>query len=131
MKVLKAYPPNYPQMTRHFPQIKGKPGILFAYGDTIYNPSNVPLQPWIIAHEEVHGLRQVSDTLAWWDKYLVDAKFRYDEELLAHREEYRVFVERMGDPQGYYLDLVAKRLSSQLYGSIVSYDEAKRKIQET
>lgn len=134
MKIIKAYPPNWTELTKHFP-IKGKQGILYAWGDTLYNPNGVPVTPWIMAHEEVHGWRQNHGWTAvdkWWERYVNDNAFRFTEELDAHKEEWRQFAwaHEIERTRLSYLDLISKRLSSPLYGSLVSYDEAKRLIVE-
>ncbi len=139
MKVIKAFPPNWIEIAKVFP-VKGVPGILYAYGDRIYNPSGVKITPWIMAHESIHGEQQkdMSSYLSyanqvenWWEKYLLDPGFRLAQELPAHRAEwleYKHVMHVMGDVSNGYLDLIAKRLSSPLYGNLLSYDEAKERI---
>lgn len=130
MKVIKAYPPNFAELAKHFP-IKGRPGILYAFGDTLYNPSGVKVTPWIMAHEEVHGKRQWEFGLpAWWATYITHPEWRLKEELLAHQAEMRMF---QAHNSGFgvwvhYLNNIATRLSSPLYGSLLSFEEAKRRI---
>lgn len=118
MRVIKAYPPNYPAIRRAFPHIRGQ-SIIFAYGDRIFYPAGGKLEPWLLAHEGVHGRRQGNDPAGWWDRYLSDPAFRLDEEILAHREEYR---------SGGDLDFMARRLSSPLYGSGLSMERARELI---
>lgn len=133
MKIIKAYPPNFSLLSKHFP-IKGKPGILYAWGDVLYNPSGVKVTPWVMAHEEVHGMRQLPMGLDnWWKWYIGDSPFRLAEELLAHRAEWQSFkTEHVFDPGVFrilnYLNTISTRLSSPLYGSLLSFEEAKRRI---
>jgi hypothetical protein len=87
MKVEVAYPPIFGRIKEVFPGA-AKPGVIFAWGDTIFNPSGQLLSRPIFKHEEVHGKRQRGDPLAWWDRYLFDQEFRYEEELYAHAAEY-------------------------------------------
>lgn len=132
MKVIKAFPPNFVQLSKHFP-IKGKPGILYAYGDVLYNPSGVKVTPWIMAHEEVHGMRQQDEGMSlgeWWDSYINYDDFRLKEELLAHRAEWQTYKSVHDWSSGYYLDTISTRLSSPLYGSLLSFEEAKRRISD-
>lgn len=137
MRVIKAYPPNFSTLAKAFP-IKGRPGILYAYGDTLYNPSGVKVTPWIMAHEEVHGMRQEDEGMSldrWWDEYINYPDFRLKEELLAHQAEWKSFkAEHVYDPGVFrvlgYLDTISTRLSSPLYGSLLSFEEAKRKISD-
>lgn len=135
MKVIRAFPPNFSAIAKVFP-IKGKPGILYAWGDTIYNPSDVKVTPWIRDHEEVHGKRQMSigflysGTERWWTNYLVSPQFRLEEELLAHQAEYRSYVEHNSGGYGSYLDTVAHRLSSALYGNLITFHGARELIED-
>lgn len=83
-------PPNFERIHAAFPEAD-KHGVLFAYGEAIYNPSGVILTPWLRAHEYRHCARQwQADPEAWWEKYCTDDEFRYGEELIAHVEEYIV-----------------------------------------
>lgn len=132
MKVLKAFPPNFAEIAAAFP-VKGVPGIIYAYGDRIYNPSGVKIEPWIQAHEEVHGAQQSSTPLyitspaAWWDRYIASPPFRYSQELEAHRAEWKEYLRVVGFTTAgreKYLDRIATRLSSPLYGSLLTKDAA-------
>lgn len=127
MKIVKALPPNFQAIKAVFPMAI-KPTVIFAYGDIIYNPSGKAIPPEIIAHEEVHGKRQLEMGVElWWERYLTDKQFRYDEELLAHREEYKqhckLYTSRAHRRSG--LILIARRLCSPLYGSVVNMEKAK------
>jgi len=128
-KIIKAYPPNFNELAKVFP-IKGKPGIVFAYGDYIYNPSGQRLSPEIVAHEETHCARQKdAETHLWWHAYCTWPDFRLNEEVIAHRAEWDrwrdIWPSRMDEKE---LDRLASRLSSPLYGSLISYECAKQKI---
>ena len=130
MKILIENPPNIDDIDKVL-HVKDKPGVLFTYGDSIYNPFNVDLPPWIISHEEVHCERQmVHGPEYWWDKYLKDIGFRYEEELLAHQREYQVYcaMARSRNERRLGLKVMAKRLSSDLYGSVISFKDAKEEI---
>ena len=128
MKILRAYPPNFKAISEVFP-VMGRPGILYAWGDKLYNPSGVKLTPWIEAHEQTHMDRQ-TDAEAWWAEYLIYPTFRLQEEILAHQYEWGMFHSFYTSPTYLekYLDMMAKRLSSPLYGNLISYEEAKREI---
>lgn len=81
-------PPNFERIQAVFPKAS-EPGILFAYGEDIYNPSGVSIPYALMRHEYRHCARQwQADPEAWWEKYLTDDAFRYEEELLAHVDEY-------------------------------------------
>jgi hypothetical protein len=87
--IINERPPNFEQIKVAFPRAENT-GVLFAYGDRIYNPSGIVVPPALIAHEEVHLHRQRdAGPIYWWDRYLVDSEFRYHEELLAHAAEFK------------------------------------------
>lgn len=92
-------PPNFERIQAAFPK-SVNPGVMFAYDGNIYNPSGIVIPPALIAHEEVHLARQKalaphagsttqwSGPDLWWQRYLEDCEFRYNEELLAHVAEF-------------------------------------------
>lgn len=79
-------PPNFKQILSAFPGAS-RPGVIFAYGADIYNPSGNVIPTALLAHESVHCERQ-KDPSRWWTHYISDAEFRYREELAAHVAEY-------------------------------------------
>jgi len=89
--IIVGLPPNFKQIKATFPKSEN-PGILFAHGSSIYNPSGVIVPPALIAHENVHLKRQneLFTPDSWWELYLEDSEFRYYEELLAHVAEFKM-----------------------------------------
>lgn len=88
-------PPNFERIKAAFPKAEN-PGVLFAHDQTIYNPSGVFVPPALIAHENVHLERQKKvGADRWWDLYLINSYYRYEEELLAHAAEFKV--QKTGD----------------------------------
>lgn len=125
MKIVTARPPNFDKVAAAFKDA-ARPGVIFCYGDTIYNPSGNKLSDSLIAHENVHSARQGKDPDGWWGRYIADPQFRFIEELLAHRVEYAVASRGMTRNQRRQcLRPIARRLSSSLYGGLVSPDQAK------
>lgn len=128
MKIVNAPPPNFAAIVAVFPRAR-RPGVVFTFGDTIYAPGrDADLSPWIVAHEAAHALRQGPSPEVWWGRYLADPKFRFDEEVYAHRVEWRTWI-NMGprsrhDRRG-MMRVVAGRLSGPLYGELVSFSSAK------
>lgn len=144
MKIIKAYPPNYKQIRAAFP-VKGVPGILYAFGDRIYNPSGANVGTHLIEHEKVHHAQQTNvvinppsaltlerQALAWWHQYIHDPAFRLAQEIPAHRAEWKELkaIAPMGENRELYLYLMAKRLSGPLYGNLISLAEAIKTIEE-
>ncbi len=125
-------PPIYEEAAAVFP-LNGRE--IFAWGDTdtIYNPGGHNIPEYLIEHEKEH-FRQHRDyggSMPWWARYLVDAEFRYEQELEAHQREYRAFCAMYKDrnKRALYLMRIAKRLTSPLYGSVGTAKEARRAIQ--
>ena len=129
MEVSNTHPPNYEQILLVFPQAANK-GVIFTYGNTIYNPTGGPVSDELKAHEAIHCARQGNDIAGWWDRYLSDPEFRLDEELPAHRAEYRrfLFTHRDREECNAYLLRISERLASPLYGHLVSPNQARRMI---
>lgn len=126
-------PPNYDAIVAVFPRATTR-GVLFCYGDAIYNPGKVAIPREIMAHEEVHaGQQEALGVEEWWRRYLIDTPFRYEQELAAHVGEWRAFLapplpNRAARRSG--LLFIAKRLAGPLYGGMVSVDTATRLLIE-
>ena len=125
------YPPIIDQIKEVFPL--ANENTIFAYGEKIFIPSGKKIPPEILAHEKVHCERQLKIGLKeWWDKYLVDQHFRFQEELIAHQVEYQFL-------RGLYpgahrkhaiLEHVAKKLSHEIYGNLCSLKRAKELVKQ-
>ena len=129
MKIVEEFPPNIEKIRATF-ELTG--GEIFAWDDIIYNPSGGHLSTALIAHENVHKKQQNGDPESWWERYLVDAEWRLQQELEAHRVEYRWFCRENRDrnKQSKYLIEISKRLASPMYGSLLSQREAAKKIKQ-
>jgi hypothetical protein len=117
MHIVIGYPPNFEQIKAAFPKAEN-PGVLFAHDQIIYNPSGIAVPPALIAHENVHLHRQRdAGPNSWWNNYLTDSKFRYNEELLAHAAEYRYLapIHRDRNARASLLMHTAVRLTAALY----------------
>lgn len=101
--------------------------VIFAWGDTIYNPLGVAICPALMAHEAVHGRRQGNNVERWWLRYLDDAGFRLAEELAAHKAEFWHACRGVShERRDALLRHTAKRLCSPLYGGLLKPNEAER-----
>lgn len=81
------FPPNYRRISDVLP-ISGKE-IIFAYYPYIYNPSFANLSPDLLLHENVHlAVQKEIGVTNWWNKYLTDEEFRFDQELIAFAAQY-------------------------------------------
>lgn len=128
MKIVVANPPNFEKVAASF-DIKGQ-DIIYAWGDTIYNPSNIIIPEFLIQHEIVHCTRQGDDVEGWWDRYINDIEFRYQEELWAHAKEYQVRSRGVKDRnlKTRLLMESAHRLAAPLYGKLTTVNKAMKEI---
>ena len=76
MRIVYESPPLFDEISARF-KLPPK-GVIFAWGDIIYNPSRIDIPHQLIAHEAVHSRRQDGDPEGWWRRYLVDDVFRLD-----------------------------------------------------
>lgn len=142
-------PPIWDEACRAFNLAGHKP--IFAWGNTIYQPfDRDDLNDSLLAHERVHGLRQLmyhptevmresatqeDRVLAWWHRYLADPQFRLDEELPAHRAELGVHYikEPNRKARRRSLTYVAGRMCSPLYAwpvGMLNLEKAKAMLKE-
>lgn len=137
VEVIIAPPPMFEEIDRVF-HVRGQP-VVFTWGTRVYNPTGIKVMPQIIAHEAVHSERQTDSTgqndearlRKWWERYLEDPEFRLDEEIHAHRGEYRWLANQTRDrnTRNRYLLHVARKLAAPLYGGLITAREAARQIQ--
>jgi hypothetical protein len=129
MRVVEELPPLYPEILKAFPAVaRLKP--IFSWGATIYNPHRIAIDDGFMVHEGVHAMRQSDNPEAWWRRYISDAPFRLEEEFLAHLAEYRwrISAARNRHERRALLVQIAARLSSPLYGSMISLRSAKKAL---
>lgn len=129
MKIVNDFPPNIADIRKRF-EMTGFPTAVFAYGDTLYNPSGIPVPQDLIAHEETHSKQQkVYGLEEWWDKYLTDDGFRLQQELEAYKEQHRYAQEHYTrDMRRWVLSESSKNLASKLYGKIINKRQAQELI---
>lgn len=143
MEIKNEYPPNYELIKL---ALNPPPHTVFCYGETIYNPSGREIPPDLEHHEAVHSRQQAGYPDAWWAKYLTDADFRLSQELEAYGEQY-LFAKELIEAQAeeaakqgkvlsagktrllkWALEGMASALSSETYGTLITYGEAESKI---
>jgi hypothetical protein len=130
VNIVDGWPPNILAIAEALPEAREK-GVIFTYGPTIYAPGGVKLDPPLLAHEQVHCDQQAHwgvDT--WWASYIANPKFRLQEELAAHRAEYKVFCRSAADrnERSRYLAHIAYRLSGPLYAGLITQQRAQKLI---
>ena len=105
-------------------------GVIYTYGDTIYNPSGVDLPDHLIAHEETHSTQQGADPDAWWDRYLQDPYFCIEQETAAYARQYAYICATVRDRNQrnrILLDL-SRILAGPVYGNVIGTTDAYKKI---
>jgi hypothetical protein len=118
LAIVTDWPPNIDELRKHF-----TPGsyTVFTYGDTLYNPHAHDLPEHILRHEETHARQQLQPAL-WWERYVNEPSFRYEQELEAYRAQYAFIKTEVHDRNKLY-DIayrLASELSGPMYGNIVS-----------
>lgn len=126
------WPPNIDTIASFLPNARN-PGTIFAYGEDVYNPFAVPLPYALQAHESIHQARQLDVGVThWWNRYLNEPDFRYNEELLAHIAEYMTQCPpgSLRNLRRLVLKATARRLAAPLYGYTVSLEKAEADIKK-
>lgn len=129
MKIVNKYPPNFKEICKVIPGAEQN-GIVFTYGDTLYNPSKSVIEDHLEAHELVH-MKQQKETGAeeWWAEYLKNPKFRLEQELEAYRAQYQLVYKIYGRQNAVFvLKQISDDLSSAMYGNILSRKQARKEI---
>lgn len=134
--IVKAEPPMMAEIDTAF-RVKNKP-VIFSWGDKVYDPMGVGLSPKLVAHEAVHGERQLQMGVeVWWGRYIADPLFRLAEEIPAHVAEFEFCAQQPDADKpvpGYRSRLgmqethIAQRLSGPLYGNLINTAEARRAL---
>jgi len=127
MKIVKDWPPNIDDIRNEFDLPEG---VIFTYGDTIYNPHGVSISEWLLEHEKVHMKQQQAGVEDWWKRYLEDPAWRLEQELEAHQREFRVFCNKVHNREKRNKALVtmASRLASPMYGNLINVRAAMIRI---
>ena len=128
-EIVKDYPPIIKAVKQVFPDCM-KPGVLFCWDKTIYNPSGITIPDYLIAHENVHRYQQNGKPEEWWKIYLSDPQWRLQQEVPAHQAEYEQYWKMFPDRNMRRVALhgMALRLSGPLYLNMISYAKARALI---
>lgn len=124
IKFSKEIPEVYKELHSKF-GVEWKDGIIICYGNTIY--CNQDVSPDKIVHETVHVKQQDKiGTEEWWRMYLDIPSFRLEQEVEAYRAEYQFVKRNIKNREAvfHFLKRMAKHLSSENYGGIITTDEA-------
>ena len=125
MQVVIDFPPNYEMIKNRF-DIEGK-SIVFTYGDKIFNPQGTHIADHVIEHEKVHMRQQEEMGIEeWWAKYLLNDEFRVSQETEAYQTQFDFIKKHVKDrnKQFNFLQLLARDLSSEMYGNAITKSKA-------
>lgn len=131
-EIVDDYPPMYDEISQAF-NLYPNDGVIFSWGERIYNPGGSVIPAQLIPHEAIHGERQVKgasnvtllNICDWWRQYMDSWEFRLSEEIHAHRAEYQWFMDNGNRSQRRSaLKRTAARLGSPLYGGIITQAQA-------
>jgi hypothetical protein len=127
MKIIKGVPPNIEKIKKKF-NLTGI-NVVFTYGDTIYSPHSDKLPEHLIVHERVHEKQQGKEPEQWWNRYLSEDNFRIQQESEAYRTQYNFVAPKVSRQQRrQFLKELATSFSSKMYGSILTFNQAKELI---
>ena len=131
MKIIFDYPPNYDRICKYFP-VKNKKGIVFTYGNLLYNPDDGYIPEHLVVHEETHARQQEEHNggaVGWWEQYFKNAKFRLLQELKAYQNQYQYAVKHENRKmRRVILDRISKDFASDIYGNLLTKKNARKLI---
>lgn len=122
------YPPNIEQIRKVF-EIPYE--ACFTYGDVLYNPNGGEVDTALMKHEETHARQQKEIGVdKWWKLYLAYRDFRASQEVEAYQNQYKEQKKHTKDRNelNRYLTRLAKDLSSEMYGKVMTTTEARQVI---
>jgi len=116
---------HFPLLERFKQHFKVTKDTIFAYDDVIY--TNKLLTPDLLAHELQHLIQQKEAGLDnWVEGYINDPMFRLQMELDSYQTQLNSIKDR--NLRARVRNKSALTLSSGLYGNIISYQDALRKL---
>lgn len=127
MKILQENPPFISEARDVF---RLPEGVVFTFGDTLYNPSGRPIDEHLYKHEEEHSRQQGNNPHGWWKRYLSDPAFRASQEIPAYQIQYQSVKKIAKDRNKLhnYLVKLAKDLSGEMYAGLMTFNEAMEAI---
>jgi len=131
MNVVIDLPPMYREIVRRFPAAMSN-GVVFTWGDTLYNPSGTHIGPDLFVHEELHTAQQVwvGGPEAWWRRYFIDPAFVLDQEARAYGRQL-AWIHAHHPNRGRRareLHQLARELASPIYGPCCTFAAAQKLI---
>lgn len=110
--------PHLELFKKHFPVTHE---TIFAWDNIIY--TNKPIPEHLVVHEQTHHTQQQKDGLDYWlENYLNNTQYRLTQEIEAYQNQIRSIKDR--NLKMKVRIECARNLSSELYGNIITYQEA-------
>ena len=122
-------PPNWAELRNRFKFPEAT--TIFTYGDCIYNPGGVPLEPHVILHEMVHMEQQrKTSPEEWYKRYMEEPDFLISQEAEAYQKQFEYIKSIIKDRnrQARILHELASFFASSMYGKPLGYGEAIQMI---
>lgn len=132
MEIVHGYPPNYGDIATAF-NIKDNENVVITYGNQLFVPGGkkIIIDKQLLKHEETHARQQLAMGIEeWWERFIADPGFRLSQELEAYREQYRAMASLRPQKRTGYLTHIAKDLSGEIYGNMITFEEAIKIITE-
>lgn len=124
MEIIYEWPPNTDKET------KKTKNVATAYRGNIYCPHG-EVRDDVIEHEKVHLKQQGDDYDGWIEKYITDKDFMIEQEVEAYREQLKYIATVRTKAETLTATVsFAKFLSSEVYGNVITVDEALKRLCE-
>ena len=110
--------------------VEWESGVVFTYGDLI-TTFHGKMREDLMHHEPVHSRQQkeFGGAEQWWEEYLVNKEFRFEQELEAYRAQYKWIMQNEKQRQWFkYLEAYANDLSGDMYGNLITKSNAMKAI---
>lgn len=106
--------------------------IIICDNETFYSAREIPPEKMVHELEHVHQQKKLGREL-FWDLYLSLPEKRLEFELEAYKKEYAFIVRNVKDRNArfHFLYEMARNLSGETYGKIISASDAMRLISKT
>ena len=108
-------------------------GVIFTYGKII-STSGGEMTEDLLAHETHHTKQQENfgGKDKWWREYLDNPEFRLEQELECYQRQYQWLIKNEKNKQQvfHFLMHYATSLSGEMYGNLLTQQEAIRKIKQ-
>ena len=130
MKIIEQDPPH-PLLLRIITAgMRPQYDTLFPWAPDIYNPSGLAIPPDIMIHEAAHIAQQGNNPEAWWQRYITDKQFRFDQELKANREQYKFVCKVLKDrnDRARALRTIARNMAGEVYALNVTMNKIMEMI---